>query len=175
MHLAWIVSVVAAAGPLSPAAAPPAALTCSVATPFGRPLTFAPAVGLTPRRVTVRGYLQLTGCVSPDGSAAGLSSGWVSLKAAAQAACTSARRVRGSAVMTWFGSDGRPVGTSKLRIRGDRLATQRPADALLTGTVTSGVFRGERVRGGITPPTALLTCATQAMSRLNGAGRITFG
>ncbi|TMR94823.1 hypothetical protein [Nonomuraea basaltis] len=177
MNLAWITAVATALGPPGPAMAMagPAVLTCSVATPWSRPLTFTPGVGLTPRQVSVSGYLRLTGCMSPDGSAAGLRSGWVAMKATAHASCTSARRVRGSAVITWFGADGRPIGTSKLRSRGDRLATQSPADTLLSGTVATGPLDGERVRGGITPATGLLTCATQGMRHLPGAGRITFG
>ncbi|GAA3551602.1 hypothetical protein GCM10022419_034880 [Nonomuraea rosea] len=175
MYMAWIVAAVVAAGPPVHAAPLPAALTCAVATPSGRPLTFAPEVALMPRNVTVRGNLQLTGCASPDGSATPLRSGWVSVKATAQVSCASARQVRGSAVITWFGADGRPLGTSKLRIRADRLATQRPADALLTGHVTAGPLTNERVRGGISPATALLGCATRGMSTLPGSGRITFG
>ncbi|HEX4813626.1 MAG TPA: hypothetical protein VFV66_12835, partial [Nonomuraea sp.] len=168
MRLAWIVALTTATTPLTPAPAPavalpgavPPTLTCSVTMPFGRPLTFSPGIGLTPRRVTVRGHLQFTQCTSPDGRAAGLSSAWVSLKATATASCTSARRVRGAAVLTWFGPDGRPVGTSGLRVRADRLATQSPANTVLTGTVRSGPLQGRRARGGITPPAGLLTCVT---------------
>ncbi|MFG1706419.1 hypothetical protein ACFLIM_24795 [Nonomuraea sp. M3C6] len=173
MHLAWIIAIATVTAPQSPAR--PSALACEVATPSGRPLTFTPRVGLTPQRVTAHGNLQLTGCVSPDGSATYLRSGWVTVKATAQASCTSARHVRGNAVITWFGATGRPVGTSELRIRANQLATQSPADSLLTGTVTAGPLSDERVRGGITPATALLGCATQGMSALPGDGRITFG
>ncbi|MGI5287638.1 hypothetical protein ACQEVF_30465 [Nonomuraea polychroma] len=192
MNLAWIIAVAAAAGPLSadaahslsppwaggprsPGAASSAALVCAVATPPGRPLAFDPWVGLTPRRVAVRGHLQLTGCTSPDGSAPGLRSGWVALRATAELSCTSAHRVRGRAVITWFGWDGRPVGTSTLRSQGDHLATQRPADTLLAGAVTSGPLKGEQTRGDITPGTGLLSCATKGMQRLPGAGYLTFG
>ncbi|WP_327589435.1 hypothetical protein OHA25_22365 [Nonomuraea sp. NBC_00507] len=192
MKMTWIIAVAAAAGPLtadvahalsppvaggprSPAATSPAALICAVATPPGRPLVFDPWVGLAPRRAAVRGHLQLTGCTSPDGSATGLRSGWVALKADGVLSCTSARRVRGRAVITWFGGDGRPVGTSSLRGRGDSLATQRPADTLLTGAVTSGPLGGARTRGGIAPDTGLLGCAAQGLERLNGAGHMTFG
>jgi hypothetical protein len=175
MYLGWIIAAVAAAGPPVHAEAPPAALTCAVATPSGRPLTFTPRIGLTPRSVTARGNLQLTGCTSPDGSATSLRSGWVSVKATTQVSCTSARHVRGSAVITWFGADGRPLGTSRLRIRADSLATHHPADALLTGSVTAGPLAGERVRGGISPTTAILGCATRGMGTLPGQGRIAFG
>ncbi|MFI6636240.1 hypothetical protein ACIBI7_45785 [Nonomuraea fuscirosea] len=156
------------------ASAPAAALTCAVSTPAGRPVTFAPKVGLTPRRVTARADLELTGCSSPDGSAAYLRSGWAVVKAEARASCTSARQVRGRAVVTWFGADGRPVGTSRLRVRADRLVAQRPADTLLTGDVAAGLLVGERVQGGISPATALLDCATRGMAALPGNGRITF-
>ncbi|GAA1679107.1 hypothetical protein GCM10009733_089940 [Nonomuraea maheshkhaliensis] len=160
---------------LATVSAPAAALTCAVSTPAGRPVTFAPKVGLTPRRVTARANLELTGCSSPDGSAAFLRSGWAVVKAGAHASCTSARQVRGRAVITWFGADGRPVGTSRLRVRADRLVAQRPADTLLTGDVAAGWLVGERVQGGISPATALLGCATRGMSALQGDGRITFG
>ncbi|MFC4122680.1 hypothetical protein [Nonomuraea zeae] len=175
MLVAWIIAAAATAVPPVHAAPPPAALTCAVATPSGRPLAFAPRVGLTPRDVAVRGNLQLTGCASPDGSAPQLRSGWVSVQATAQVSCASARQVRGTAVITWFGAAGRPLGTSKLRIRADRLATQHPADALLTGRVAAGPLTNERVRGGISPATAILGCATRGMSTLPGSGRITFG
>ncbi|SDM68721.1 hypothetical protein [Nonomuraea jiangxiensis] len=175
MHMAWIIVVAAAAAPQTPAPHAPAALACHAATPAGDPLTFSPSVGLTPRRVTARGHLELTGCVSPDGTATALSSGWVAVKATALASCTSTRQVRGSAVITWFGLDGRPVGTSKLRVRADGLAVQRPADSLLTGSVTAGPLAGERVSGGVTPATPLLVCATQGMTGLPGSGRVTFG
>ncbi|MEO3873940.1 hypothetical protein ABGB18_34445 [Nonomuraea sp. B12E4] len=173
MHMAWIIAVTAAAVPQSPAE--PATLTCHVATPAGSPLAFSPSVGLTPRRVTASGHLEFTGCVSPDGTAAALSSGWVAVKATLQTSCTSTRRVRGSAVITWFGLDSRPVGTSKLRVGADRPAIQRPADTLLIGSVTAGPLTGERARGGVTPATALLGCATQGMAGLAGSGRVTFG
>ncbi|MGP3960078.1 hypothetical protein ACTWPT_29135 [Nonomuraea sp. 3N208] len=192
MKMTWIIAVAAAAGPLTadaaqalsppvaggprgPAATPPAALICAVGTPPGRPLVFDPWVGLAPRRAAVRGHLQLTGCTSPDGTATGLRSGWVALRATGVLSCTSARGVRGHAVVTWFGGDGRPVGTSKFRSRGDFLATQRPADTLLTGAITSGPLGGEQARGGITPDTGLLSCATQGLERLAGAGHMTFG
>ena len=177
MNLAWIVAAAAVAGPLGPLGPAPArtaALTCAVSTPSSRPLTFTPGVGLTPRHVAARGNLELTGCTSPDGSATFLGSGWVSVRATAQASCASARRVRGSAVITWFGLTGRPVGTSRVRIRADRLVAQHPADTLLNGTVTAGLLTGERVRGGITPATAILGCATRGMGALPGSGRITF-
>lgn len=167
-----------ALGPAQAAALGPArtaALTCAVTTPSSRPLTFAPNVGLTPRSVAARGNLQLTGCTSPDGSAAFLRSGWASVKATAQASCTSARHVRGSAVITWFGVTGRPVGTSKLRIRADRLVAHHPADTLLTGSVAAGWLVGERVSGGITPTSAILGCATRGMGTLVGDGHIAFG
>lgn len=192
MKLAWIiVAVMAAATPQAWAAprttvpsvvladdagaAPDSALSCVAAAPQGRPLTFAPAIGLTPRRLSARGNLLLTGCASPDGSAAYLRSGWVTLKGTAQASCASAQRVRGTARITWFGHDGRPVGTSEVRTRADRLATQSPADSLLSGTVISGPLYRERVRGSITPPMAILGCATAGMKDLAAAGRVTFG
>ncbi|SEH02508.1 hypothetical protein SAMN05444920_12746 [Nonomuraea solani] len=179
MNVVWIIAVVTTAGPLSPVpahnTAQDTALTCAVATPSGRPLTFTPRVGLAPRRVTARGHLELTGCTSPDGSATFLRSGWASVRADAQTSCTSARHVRGKAVITWFGVTGRPVGTSKLLVRADRLVEQHPADTLLTGSVAAGRLAGERVRGGITPATAILGCATQGMATLPGSGRITFG
>ncbi|MET7337233.1 hypothetical protein [Nonomuraea sp. NPDC005650] len=171
MYLDWIIAIATAA----PEGLPDPALTCAVATPSERRLAFTPQVGLTPRRVAARGNLQLTGCASPDGSAAALRSGWVAVKASAEASCTSARQVRGGAVITWFGSDGRPVSTSRLRIKADRLATQHPADALLTGTITAGALKGERVRGGLSPTTAILGCAARGMSTLPGSGRIIFG
>ncbi|GAA4912139.1 hypothetical protein GCM10023334_011480 [Nonomuraea thailandensis] len=136
---------------------------------------FEPEVGLTPRHVQARGHLELTGCTSPDGTATYLRSGWGSVRATAQASCTSARQVRGSAVITWFGVNGRPVGTSRLRVRADRLVAQRPADTLLTGTVAAGRLAKERVSGGISPATALLGCATRGMATLPGSGRIVFG
>ncbi|GAA2834482.1 hypothetical protein GCM10020220_042560 [Nonomuraea rubra] len=52
---------------------------------------------------------------------------------------------------------------------------QRPADTLLTGSVSAGWLAKERVRGGISPATALLGCATQGMATLPGSGRIVFG
>ncbi|MEV0387833.1 hypothetical protein [Nonomuraea sp. NPDC050643] len=159
----------------SPAAPQATALACAVSTPSGRPLVFSPRVGLTPRRVTARGHLELTGCTSPDGSATFLRSGWASVRADAQASCASARQVRGRAVITWFGVTGRPLGTSTLRIRADRLVAQQPADTLLTGDVSAGRLLGKHVRGGITPPAAILGCATQGMAALPGHGRITFG
>ncbi|MGR6915275.1 hypothetical protein ACU635_13605 [[Actinomadura] parvosata] len=180
MNVAWVMALVAATGAPGPGAfwpgaAQAVALSCAAATPAGRPLVFEPKVGLTPRRVEARGHLELTGCTSPDGSATALRSGWASVKATAQASCTSARQVRGSAVITWFGTNGRPVGTSRLRVRADRLVAERPADTLLTGSVTAGRMAGERVKGGISPATALLDCATQGMAALPGSGRITFG
>ncbi|UBU11681.1 hypothetical protein [Nonomuraea gerenzanensis] len=156
-------------------AAEKGALSCAVATPAARPLVFEPKLGLTPRRVAARGHLELTGCTSPDGTAALLRSGWGSVKATAQASCTSARQVRGSAVITWFGANGRPVGTSRLRVRADRLVARRPADTLLTGTVAAGWLAGKPVKGGITPAMGLLGCATQGMATLPGSGRIVFG
>ncbi|MGW3348125.1 hypothetical protein ACWDA3_32955 [Nonomuraea rubra] len=176
MNVAWIIALTATAGSLSAGGAPaPAALSCAVATPAARPLVFEPEVGLTPRPVQARGHLELTGCTSPDGTATFLRSGWGSVRATARASCTSARQVRGSAVITWFGANGRPVGTSRLRVRADRLVAQRPADTLLTGTVSAGWLAKERVRGGISPATALLGCATQGMATLPGSGRIVFG
>ncbi|QYC44350.1 hypothetical protein Nocox_33915 [Nonomuraea coxensis DSM 45129] len=173
MDLGWIIVMAVAAG--APPAAPPAALTCAVATPPGRPLAFTPPAGLTPRAVTVRGNLQLTGCVSPDGSASALRSGWVSLRATADASCTSAGRVRARASVIWFGWDGRPVGTSTISGGGGSLATHRPADSLLTGTVTYGPLKGRRASGGLTPGAGLVSCATQGLSRLSGTGTMTFG
>ncbi|MFC7593372.1 hypothetical protein ACFQYP_63970 [Nonomuraea antimicrobica] len=78
-------------------------------------------------------------------------------------------------MITWFDATARPVGTSRLRVRADRLVAQHPADTLLTGTVSAGWLVGERVRGGITPATAILGCATRGMAALPGTGRITFG
>ncbi|MBF8185933.1 hypothetical protein ITP53_09275 [Nonomuraea sp. K274] len=172
MYVAWIVAAVVATAPLAPAPARHSSLTCAVTTPAGRPLTFTPRIGLTVRHVTARGNLQLTGCT---GAATQLSSGWVSVRATAQASCTSARHVRGRAMITWFGATGRPLGTSRLRIRADRLIAQHPADTLLTGTIARGALSGVPVRGSITPPTALLGCATQGMGTLPGDGHITFG
>jgi hypothetical protein len=169
VNLAWIIALMAAAAPHGPAAAAPnSALTCAVTTPEGKPLIFEPGVGLTPKRVSARGNLQLTGCTSPDGSAPYLRSGWLTLKG-------SARNVRGTARITWFGVDGRPVGTSEVQAKADRLATQSPADTLLSGSVTSGPLVGERVRGGISPAIGLLSCATTGIDKLPGAGHITFG
>jgi hypothetical protein len=180
MNVAWIIALTATAGYLSSGAgtggaAAPVALSCAVATPAAQPLVFEPKVGLTPRRVQARGHLELTGCTSPDGTATYLRSGWASVRATAQVSCTSARQVRGSAVITWFGENGRPVGTSRLRVRADRLVAQRPADTLLTGTVTAGWLAKEPVRGGISPATAILGCATRGMATLPGSGRIVFG
>jgi hypothetical protein len=176
VNLAWIIAFLAAAAPHGAATTPQEiALTCVVATPEGRPLTFTPRIGLTPKRISARGNLQLTGCVSPDGSAGYLHSGWLTLKGTAQASCASARHVRGTARITWFGADGRPVGTSEVRARADHLATQRPADSLLSGTVSSGPLVREHVRGGITPAIGILGCATQGMSTLPGTGHLTFG
>ncbi|MER7361141.1 hypothetical protein [Nonomuraea wenchangensis] len=173
MDLGWIIAMAVAARTTH--AAPPAALTCAVATPPGRSLSFAPTVGLTPRRVTVRGNLQLTGCVSPDGSASALRSGWVSLRVTADTSCTSAARVRGRASVIWFGWDGRPVGTSTISGGAGSLATHRPADSLLTGTVTYGPLKGRRASGGLTPDAGLVSCATEGLSRLTGTGTMTFG
>ncbi|MGW4800117.1 hypothetical protein ACWEPC_47640 [Nonomuraea sp. NPDC004297] len=191
MKVAWIVALAATAGVLGPWAAdgdgragrakprprsaPAAALSCAVATPAGRPLEFTPKVGLTPRRVEARGLLELTGCASPDGTAPLLRSGWGTVKATVEASCTSARHVRGSAVITWFGASGRPVGTSRLRVRADRLVAQRPVDSLLTGTVAAGWLAKSRVRGDITPAAAILGCAANGMSSIPGRGRIEFG
>ncbi|MET8865018.1 hypothetical protein ABZW11_18935 [Nonomuraea sp. NPDC004580] len=150
------------------------ALTCAVSTPSGRPLTFVPRVGLTTRRISARGYLEFTGCTSPDGSATFLRSGWVNVKATAQASCATAHRVRGTARITWFGATGRPAGTSKLGIKADRLVARHPADTLLTGTVRTGWLAGRRARGGIAPPTAILGCAASGLHAYPGHGTITF-
>ncbi|WP_344488912.1 hypothetical protein [Nonomuraea monospora] len=197
MSVVWIIAMAVGAGPWAAgatgaggsaaglsasgpwvagaSAAADVALSCAVATPADRPLVFEPKVGLAPRRIEARGHLELTGCTSPDGTATLLRSGWGTVKASAQASCTSARQVRGSAVITWFGVNGRPVGTSRLRVKADRLVAQHPADTLLTGTVAAGWLAKERVRGGITPATALLGCATRGMAALPGSGRIVFG
>ncbi|MEV4391307.1 hypothetical protein [Nonomuraea sp. NPDC049607] len=181
MKLAWIIAAAAAATPYASAASPlwaapdQHALTCAVSSPDGRPLTFSPRVGLTARPVSVRGNLQLTGCLSGDGTAPYLRSGWVTLKSVGQASCASARHVHGAVRITWFGLDGRPVGTSQVRARADRLATQSPADSFLTGTVASGPLSGEHVRGSITPAMGILACATGGLSTLPAAGRLTFG
>ncbi|MEV0615239.1 hypothetical protein AB0I81_18090 [Nonomuraea sp. NPDC050404] len=175
MNVAWVMAVATVWGPLGPVQPHTVALSCSVATPAGRPLVFTPKVGLAPRRVEARGHLELTGCASPGGTAGLLRSGWVSVKASAQTSCASARQVRGHAVITWFDAAGRPVGTSKMRVKADRLVAQQPADTLLTGTVTAGWLKGRRVEGGITPPGAILGCATRGMATLPGSGRMTFG
>ncbi|GAB2934211.1 hypothetical protein ACFMQL_06215 [Nonomuraea fastidiosa] len=196
MNGAWIITLTAATGLLVPphplaadgpqravperlAAAPKRsgkdALTCAVSTPSERPLTFTPRVGLTTRRISARGYLEFTGCTSPDRSARFLRSGWVNVKATAQASCATARRVRGTAVITWFGATGRPAGTSKLGIKADRLVARHPADTLLTGTVRTGWLAGKRVSGGIAPPTAILGCAASGLHAYPGHGTITFG
>ncbi|MGW0805638.1 hypothetical protein [Nonomuraea sp. NPDC002799] len=195
MDLPWIVTVMAAAGAVAPAPPPVslpagvlaampflaparvtvAALTCAADTPPGRPLSFFPRVALAPGRVTARGYLRLTHCVSPDGSATALRSGWLSLKAVSTTSCTSVRDVRGRAVVTWFGADGRPIGTSKLRVKADHFATHRPADTLLTGAVATGPLADQPFHGDITPSGTLLGCLTRGMSTLDGAGRMTFG
>ncbi|GGS76556.1 hypothetical protein ACFFV7_07620 [Nonomuraea spiralis] len=193
MKLAWIIAAAAVTAPCAWAApqaptavrtqalprarpaAEGAALTCAVSSPKGRPLTFTPRIGLTARPVSARGNLQLTGCLSGDGSAPYLRSGWVTLKSVGQASCTSARHVHGTLRITWFGVDGRPVGTSEVRTRADRLATQSPADSFLAGTVVSGPLARERVGGGITPAMGILGCATGGLSRLPAAGRLTFG
>ncbi|NUR84507.1 MAG: hypothetical protein HOY71_10520 [Nonomuraea sp.] len=182
MKLAWMIAAMAAAAPQVWAAVPPgphtvpgSALSCVAVSPTGRPLTFTPGIGLTPRRLSARGNLLLTGCASADGTGAFLRSGWVTLKGTAQASCTSAQRVRGTARVTWFGADGRPVGTSEVRTKADRLATRSPADSLLSGTVVSGPLARERVSGSITPAMALLGCATRGMKSLAAAGRVTFG
>ncbi|MFG1700553.1 hypothetical protein [Nonomuraea sp. NPDC049309] len=151
------------------------ALTCAVSTPSEHPLTFTPTVGLTTRRISARGYLELTGCTSPDHSAPFLRSAWVNVKATAQASCATARRVRGTAVITWFGATGRPAGASKLAIKADRLVARHPADTLLTGTVRTGWLAGKRVAGGIAPPTAILGCAASGLHAYPGHGTITFG
>ncbi|NRQ36784.1 hypothetical protein HII36_33845 [Nonomuraea sp. NN258] len=170
--IAGVMAATGALGTLAPAQTP--ALTCTVATPPTRTLTFAPRLGLTPRKIDSRGNLQLTGCTSPDGSASYLRSGWMAVRATSDSSCASARHVRGRAVVTWFDATSRPVGRSVLRIRGDRLATQSPADALLDGTITAGPLSGRRARGGITPVMGILRCATQGMSTLSGTGTITF-
>ncbi|MEU8319855.1 hypothetical protein AB0C33_15960 [Nonomuraea sp. NPDC048881] len=157
------------------ASADRSALSCAVSSPAGRPLTFSPRIGLTAKPVSARGNLQLTGCLSADGSAPYLRSGWVTLKSVGRASCASARQVHGTARITWFGLDGRPVGTSEVRTRADRLATQSPADSFLTGTVVSGPLDRERVRGTITPAMGLLACATGGLGTLSAAGRLTFG
>ncbi|PZG16795.1 hypothetical protein [Nonomuraea aridisoli] len=156
------------------ARAPGPVLVCDVATPLVRPLGFTPPVRLVPGRVAVRGNFELTGCASAGRSAASLRSGWAVLKATAQASCTSVRQVRGSVLVTWFDVTGRPAGTSKVRLRADRLVARHPAEALLDGAVTAGRLTGARVHGVLAAPATLLGCATAGTTTLSGAGRITF-
>ncbi|SDJ58321.1 hypothetical protein SAMN05421874_102305 [Nonomuraea maritima] len=192
MCVAWLLATLTAAAPLGPVAPvgppvagglfgpvlpaePAVALACEVTTPSTRPLRFRPQVKLASARVSVRGNLELTRCVSPDRSARTLRSGWATMRATAVASCTGARQVRGSALITWFDVTGRPAGTSRLHLGADRPVARHPADALLDGTVTEGFLAGERVRGDLVTTSTLLDCATRGVPAWPGKGRVTFG
>ncbi|MFB4291409.1 hypothetical protein ACBI99_27430 [Nonomuraea sp. ATR24] len=146
-----------------------AVLACAVGTPPGSPIVFTPPVGLVPGRVAARGALWLSGCRGKPGR---LRSGWASLRAEGEASCAAVRGMRGHATITWYDATGRPVGSSRLRIRNDELGA---AGALLTGRVTGGPLDGRRARGGIAPEGGVLGCAVGGLGAMPGTGRIEFG
>ncbi|GAA3148129.1 hypothetical protein GCM10010466_43890 [Planomonospora alba] len=194
--LAVLAAVLAAAAPVTPAAAArpaapsavpsavpptvpaapsavPVRLACTVATEQGRPVTFTPAVGLLPADVTAKGTLRLSSCTSPDGSQPRLRSGRLTVRGTGRASCTGVTGLRSRGTITWYDSQGRAAGTSRLRTESSELSGTNPADALLVGKVVSGPLKGRRVEGRATPTTGLTSCTVSGVSAVEGSGRLT--
>ncbi|MFC4056876.1 hypothetical protein ACFOWE_01125 [Planomonospora corallina] len=163
----------AAPASAAPAPAAPAKLVCNVATEPGRPVTFTPAIGLLPANVTAKGTLRLSSCTSPDGSHPRIRSGRLAVRGTGQASCTGVSGLRSRAAITWYDTQGRAAGTSRIRSESRELSGTNPADALLVGRVSSGPLKGRRVEGRATPTTSLTSCTVSGISAIEGSGRLT--
>ncbi|GAA3668448.1 hypothetical protein GCM10022224_035830 [Nonomuraea antimicrobica] len=148
-------------------------LTCTAGTAPGRPVTFQPSIGLLPRAVEARGTVYLGTCTSPNGRATRLRTGRLIFDGTATASCASATGVSGQARIAWYNARGRYVGTSVLRADTSSLTSSNPADAFMTGAITSGPLAGRHASAQAAPSSSLTNCALQGVSSLSGTGRMT--
>ncbi|MFC9971177.1 hypothetical protein ACFVH6_09800 [Spirillospora sp. NPDC127200] len=159
--------------PDAPALKAPA-LVCDAATTPDRPVTFAPPVGLLPRRTTVTGTAWLGNCSSPDGAHRKIHYGFLSGRATAVASCTKARDIAGEGGITWYDADGNRLGTTTVRPAQQQILSYNPGDALLVGTALSGPLAGKRIRGSATPTSDVSRCAVQGLRTVHGKGKVSF-
>ncbi|MGI5170351.1 hypothetical protein ACQEU3_38965 [Spirillospora sp. CA-253888] len=173
-------AVTAAAVPQAPARPPAAtaqrtpALVCDAATPPGRPVTFAPPVGLLPRRTAVTGTARLGNCSSPDGTHRRVHHGVLTGHATAVASCTKARDITGQGEITWYDAAGDRLGTTTVRPARRQILSYNPGDALLVGTAVSGPLAGKRIRGSATPTSDVSRCAVTGLHAVHGKGKASF-
>ncbi|WP_067474429.1 hypothetical protein [Actinomadura hibisca] len=151
-----------------------ASLTCDVTTEPGHPVTFSPAVGLLPRRVTVSGRAVLDDCSSPSGRHQNIDHGRLIGRGTALASCTKARDITGQAAITWYDARGRDLGITTIKPNTGQVVGYNPGDALLSGTATSGPLTGKNVRGTATPTSDTSRCALLGQSAIHGKGKMTF-
>ncbi|NBE97098.1 hypothetical protein FE391_42810 [Nonomuraea sp. KC401] len=147
-------------------------LTCQVATTAERPITFNPPVRFLPHTVTAQAGLALTGCTASSGT--GIRSGVMTVRSTGRASCAGVQDIRGKGTITWYGADGRKIGTSTLRPSVEKLTGYNPGDMLLSGRVTKGRLAGSKVTGTATPTSTVSTCATKGLATIHGKGTITF-
>jgi hypothetical protein len=157
-----------------------AALTCTVSTMPGRPVTFSPPLRSYPQRMTSRGTLRLTRCASPSGAARRRASGRLDYSGSGTASCTSAGNLRGHATIAWRDVRGRGAGvshlTSSTRTVTKRMVTLNPADPALSGKVDSGPLAGRSVTGSATADLAAMAqqCSSRGIGAVSGSGTVVF-
>ncbi|GAA4078135.1 hypothetical protein [Actinomadura miaoliensis] len=148
------------------------ALTCTVTTTSGRPMTFSPPIRLRRQYVNTRARLVLRDCSSADPRRSRIASGVMTLTGNALANCTGVSDLRGRATVTWYDAYDRPLARSSLRTgtQGNRAR----ADAQLNGRVTSGYLAGRTFYGSVRPRGRLTRCFTrQGIPSIHGTGRLT--
>ncbi|TDE48013.1 hypothetical protein E1295_21825 [Nonomuraea mesophila] len=175
-HAAAATTAAAAMLTAAPATAAPqeTLLTCQVATTAERPITFNPPVKFLPHAVTAQAGLALTGCTASSPSATGIRSGVMTVRSTGRASCAGVQDIHGKGTITWYGADGRRIGTSTLRPSVQKLTGYNPGDMLLSGRVSKGRLAGSKVTGTATPTSNVSTCATKGLTTIHGKGTITF-
>ncbi|MFI1258486.1 hypothetical protein ACH4U6_32545 [Streptomyces netropsis] len=151
-------------------------LRCSLRTAPG--ITLSPAVSGTPRRVSARGTVHLSGCVSPDGKQSRIRSGRLALSGSGLANCSGATGVKGSGTITWYAGANRTggvVGRSVVRPASGGRQGYTPLDSFLGGRVTSGLMAGRSFSGTAVPTNDVRTCLTRGLGRVEGRGRLGVG
>ncbi|MFG3507089.1 hypothetical protein ACGF5F_16440 [Streptomyces sp. NPDC047821] len=174
--LAALAPAAAQAPPTAAAAkAGSAAWTCRVSTSADRPVTFTPPLTLRQRSTRITATLRLTGCTDGRGKRVPrLHRGTLTTQGTAQASCTRARAIKGSAGITWYDGTGRRTGTSTIKATRTAVSSYNPGDALLGGKVTSGVLKGTKVSGSATPTSDVSTCTGKGLRSLRAAGKLKF-
>ncbi|MFF5973999.1 hypothetical protein ACFY7C_20970 [Streptomyces sp. NPDC012769] len=159
----------------APANARSAALTCRVSTSADRPITFTPPLTLRQRSTRITATLRLTGCTDAHGKrVARLHSGTLTTQGTAQAGCTSARDIKGSATITWYDAAGRKTDTSTIQGARRAVSSYNPGDALLGGKVTAGALQGTTLSGTATPTSDVSSCTGRGLHSLRAAGKLKF-